>query len=118
MNSKTSVQRVLNVARSREVYMKLVVEALLVIYLFYLGSELILTHIRKPLPVGKLSRAIQLSFSGWSIPAGVVQACESRPKRGLYITLNLLGLPISQVRARILAMACRSPIAVQRRKKP
>jgi hypothetical protein len=37
-----------DVARSRQVYMKLVVEALLVIYLFYLGSELILIDIRKP----------------------------------------------------------------------
>jgi hypothetical protein len=40
--------RVLIVASSRQVYMKLVVEALLVIYLFYLCSELILIDIRKP----------------------------------------------------------------------
>jgi hypothetical protein len=38
--------------------MKLVVEALLVIYLFYLGSELILVDMRKPLSVEYLSRAI------------------------------------------------------------
>ena len=36
------------VARSRQVYLKLVVEALIVIYLSYLGSELILIDIRKP----------------------------------------------------------------------
>ena len=38
----------LTIARSRQVYMKLVVEALLVICLFYLGSVLILMDIRKP----------------------------------------------------------------------
>ena len=36
----------------------MVVEALLVIYLFYLGSELILIDIRKPLSVEYRSRAI------------------------------------------------------------
>ena len=79
--------------------MKLVVEALLVIYLFYLSTELILTDIRKPLSVEKLCRAIQLSFPGWSIPAAGVRACESSPKRGLHTILNLLGLSISPVRA-------------------
>jgi hypothetical protein len=37
-----------SVARSRQAYMKLVMEALLIIYLFYLGSELIPIDIRKP----------------------------------------------------------------------
>src|ERR1700722_2318239 len=46
--SVTNYGQVQNVARSREVYMKLVVEALLIAYLFYLSSELILIDIRKP----------------------------------------------------------------------
>src|ERR1700722_18039821 len=72
--------------------MKLVVEALLVIYLFYLGSKLILIDIRKPF---WSSTCLDIA---WSLPSCGVRACESPPKHGLYSTHSVASvrcLPVS-----------------------
>ena len=66
--SATNYRQVQNVARSRPVYMKLDVEALLIIYLFYVGSELILIDIRK-----RFRSSTCLVRYSWSIPAVVYE---------------------------------------------
>jgi hypothetical protein len=50
--------------------MKLVVEALLIIYLFYLGSELILVDIRKPFRSSTCLMRYSRSLSSCAFTAG------------------------------------------------
>jgi hypothetical protein len=65
---------------------EMVVEALLVIYLFCLDSKLILVDIGSPVRSSTCLVRYSWFLSSWSLPGCGVRACESPPKRGLYAT--------------------------------